>query len=456
MQLPPVIFKILDTLERGGEEAYLVGGSVRDMLCGQTPKDFDLTTSATPARMKEIFAGRRLLETGLSHGTLTLVEDGLAVEITTYRVDGGYSDGRHPDAVAFSRRLEEDLARRDFTINAMAWHPDRGLIDPFGGREDLRRGIIRSVGEPERRFMEDGLRILRGARFASRFGFRVEEQTAAAMHSLRSRLSLVAAERLLPEVTGLLCGRAATKVLLQFAPVLFAVLPELEPMYVCPQQTVYHQYDVWEHTAVAVGAAPPEPALRLTMLLHDAGKPACRVRREGVDHFKGHAALSARMAEGILSRLACDSRTKRLIITLVGAHDLRPEPTVASLRRLLFRYGEGTVRRLFACQRADAAGKAERYRLQQWAEVDRLEEILEQVIAQNLCCSLRDMAVKGDDLIAAGVPAGPEVGRLLSSLLSDMIAQNLPNQREALLQHLQKLRKDRDATAGCAIEKSNV
>ena len=448
MRLPRTVLYALERLEQSGEEAFVVGGSVRDMLCGRSPEDFDLTTSATPDRMKEIFAGCRLLETGRRHGTLTLVQDGYAIEITTYRIDGGYSDGRHPDAVSFSRCLEEDLARRDFTINAMAWHPVRGLVDPFGGREDLDRGLIRAVGDPDRRFTEDGLRILRGMRFSSRLGFAVEARTAAAMLRLRGRLSMVAAERIFSELKGLLCGRDAAGVLLRFAPVLFAVLPELEPMSGCPQKTVYHKYDVWEHTAVAVGAAPPDPAMRLTMLLHDAGKPACRVRREGVDHFKGHAARSAQMAEEILTRLACDSRTKRLAVRLIGAHDLRPEPTVSEVRRLLSGFGEGTLRLLFACQRADAAGKSDQYRLTQWEELDRLEGILDEVVSQNLCCTVGGMAVKGDDLLAAGVPAGPEVGRLLSRLLSDMIRLNLPNQREVLLTHLQNLLCSGNGMAG--------
>lgn len=456
MRLPPMVLEILETLERSGEEAFVVGGSVRDMLCGREPKDFDLTTSATPDRMKKIFAGRRLLETGLRHGTLTLVQDGRAVEITTYRVDGGYSDGRHPDAVVFSRRLEEDLARRDFTVNAMAWHPARGLVDPFGGRSDLERGLLRAVGDPSRRFTEDGLRILRGLRFASRFGFTVEGDTASAMLRLRQRLTLVAGERIFSELTGLLCGREATRVLLEFAPVVFAVLPELAPMYGCPQKTVYHQYNVWEHTAVAVGAVPDVPALRLTMLLHDAGKPACRVRREGADHFKGHAARSAKLAEEILTRLACDGRTKRLVVTLIGAHDLRPAPTLSEVRRLVSRFGAGTVRLLFICQRADAAGKSDRYRPRQWAEIDRLEKILDEVEAEGLCCTVDGMAVDGNDLLAAGVPAGPKVGRMLSRLLEVMIGQNLPNRKDVLLSALQRLLEEENATGGCSAEKQNI
>ena len=274
MRLPEHAAHAIRRLERAGFEAWAVGGCVRDSLRGVESHDWDLCTSASPAQMQAVFADARVLTTGLRHGTLTVLTDGGPLEITTYRTEGGYSDGRHPDGVRFVTDIREDLARRDFTVGAMAWHPERGLCDPFGGQTDLKNGVLRAVGDADTRFQEDALRILRGLRFASKLGFAIEPETAAAMRRQVHRLDCIAAERIREELTGLLCGRYVQRTLMAYADLITSALPELAPMQGCQQQNPHHLYDVWEHTLHAMEKVKPEPELRLTMLLHDIGKEA--------------------------------------------------------------------------------------------------------------------------------------------------------------------------------------
>ena len=276
MQLPEHAAHAIRRLERAGFEAWAVGGCVRDSLRGVEPHDWDLCTSASPAQMQAVFADARVLTTGLRHGTLTVLTDGGPLEITTYRTEGGYSDGRHPDGVRFVTDIREDLARRDFTVGAMAWHPERGLCDPFGGQTDLKNGVLRAVGDADTRFQEDALRILRGLRFASKLGFAIEPETAAAMRRQVHRLDCIAAERIREELTGLLCGRYVQRTLMAYADLITSALPELAPMQGCQQQNPHHLYDVWEHTVRAVGQVPAEPVLRWAMLCTTAASPPAR------------------------------------------------------------------------------------------------------------------------------------------------------------------------------------
>lgn len=293
MRLPEHAARAVAALEAAGYQTWAVGGCVRDSLRGAAPHDWDLCTAARPDQMQAVFAGERVLETGLRHGTLTLLTEGGPIEITTFRTDGGYSDGRHPDGVRFVGSVEDDLARRDFTIGAMAWHPQRGLCDPYGGLDDLQEGILRAVGDPDARFAEDALRILRGIRFASRLGFAVERETAAAMRRQAARLNGIAAERVRGELTGLLCGRFVHRALRMFADLIGVVLPELTPMFGCAQRNPHHLYDVWEHSIRAAAQVPADPVLRWAALLHDCGKPACKtVDEQGIGHFYGHPAVS--------------------------------------------------------------------------------------------------------------------------------------------------------------------
>ena len=292
--LPAQVNTALARLHDAGYEAYIVGGCVRDRIMGREPKDYDITTSALPEQTAAVFAGERIIETGMKHGTVTVLLDGEPLEITTFRIDGTYSDSRHPDAVTFTPSLREDLARRDFTMNAMAYSSETGLVDPFGGQADIAAKYIRCVGDPDLRFREDALRILRALRFSSVLGFPIEPETDGAARYLCLLLKKISAERVFSELKQLLCGPDVRRVLLDYAGVLGAVLPEILPMQGFDQRNPHHCYDILEHTAAAVEAMPPEPALRLAALLHDVGKPECFFTDEdGVGHFYGHPKAGA-------------------------------------------------------------------------------------------------------------------------------------------------------------------
>ena len=354
------------------------------------------------------------------------------VEVTTYRRDGAYSDCRRPDSVEFTASLEEDLARRDFTVNAMALDLRGALADPFGGGEDLKRGLLRAVGEPEKRFGEDALRILRGLRFAARLGFSIEAGTDRALRACAPLLERIAPERVREELTGILCGPYAEKVLVSYPDVLGVVLPEIAPSVGFDQRSVYHCYDVWEHTARAVGAAPSAPVLRWTMLLHDLGKPdTFFLDGEGRGHFYGHWRKSAEYAGAILDRLRFDRRSRDLILTLVERHDCELPLSEKSVRKNLARYGEEAVRALLAVKRADNLAQAPEYRDRQ-VLIGQWEDLLNLVLQEGACFSLRQLAVRGGDLTALGL-RGPAVGRVLQALLDQVLDGKLPNDREILL-----------------------
>jgi tRNA nucleotidyltransferase (CCA-adding enzyme) len=430
--IPEHVKTILSRLEAAGHEAYCVGGAVRDRLLGRAPGDWDVTTSALPEEVSALFAPHAL-PTGLRHGTVTVKPEGVpGVEVTTYRRDGAYSDCRRPDSVEFTASLEEDLARRDFTVNAMALDLRGALADPFGGGEDLKRGLLRAVGEPEKRFGEDALRILRGLRFAARLGFSIEAGTDRALRACAPLLERIAPERVREELTGILCGPYAEKVLVSYPDVLGVVLPEIAPSVGFDQRSVYHCYDVWEHTARAVGAAPSAPVLRWTMLLHDLGKPdTFFLDGEGRGHFYGHWRKSAEYAGAILDRLRFDRRSRDLILTLVERHDCELPLSEKSVRKNLARYGEEAVRALLAVKRADNLAQAPEYRDRQ-VLIGQWEDLLNLVLQEGACFSLRQLAVRGGDLTALGL-RGPAVGRVLQALLDQVLDGKLPNDREILL-----------------------
>ena len=431
IRLPAHAARAIEQLEGAGFETWAVGGCVRDSLRGAAPHDWDLCTAARPEQMKAVFAGERVLETGLKHGTLTLLTDGGPLEITTFRADGGYSDGRHPDAVRFVGSVEDDLARRDFTVGAMAWHPARGLCDPYGGLDDLQDGILRAVGDPDARFTEDGLRILRAVRFASQLGFAVEPQTAAAMRRQLGRLDCVAAERVREELTRMLCGRFVQRALLSYRDVLAAVLPELVPMFDCAQQNPHHLYDVWEHSVRAVGQVPAVPALRWAMLLHDCGKPACKtIDEKGVGHFYGHPKVSREIAERIVQRLRFSGAESARILLLVEQHDRPLGENDKLVRRRLSQIGEARFRDLLAIKKGDAVGQGTHPEDVAW--LYGMEQCLDRVLAADACFSLRQLAVNGDDMLALGL-SGPAVGAMLHDLLRAVIDEQADNTRGALL-----------------------
>ena len=431
---------ILRALNGAGYEAYLVGGCVRDLLRGVEPHDWDICTSARPEETETCFAGHRIIETGLKHGTVTVLEGGEPYEITTYRTEGPYSDSRRPDYVEFVSSLEADLARRDFTMNAIALGVDGGLRDPFGGAGDIQAGRIRCVGEPAHRFREDGLRVMRALRFGAVFGYEIEERTARAVHGSRAVLRHVAAERVHTELSKLLTGQNAGAILRQYPDVLCVFWPELEPLVTLEQHNPWHCWGGWEHTIHTVEAAPADLVLRLTMLLHDAGKPGCKSTDEnGVDHFYGHPAAGAGLADQLLRTLKFDNRTRERVVTLVEHHDIQLPPRSQAIRRWLSRLGTETFFQLLEVKRADSMGQDPVLAQARLAQLEGIRAKAEEIVSQGQCLRLRDLAVNGRDVIAAGIAPGPEVGRVLNCLLEEVLSGTLPNRRDALLSRLPSL-----------------
>jgi len=431
MEIPESVQSVLRTLESSGYEAWCVGGCVRDLLLERTPDDYDVTTSALPEETLPLFGGR-VVPTGLRHGTVTVRTDGGPVEVTTFRCDGAYLDHRRPASVSFTRSLTEDLRRRDFTVNAMAMDLRGTLRDPFGGQCDLEAKLLRCVGEPDLRLTEDALRILRGLRFAAVLGFRMEPDTAAALHRHRKLLRDIAAERIRMELVKLLCGTGAAEVLREYPDVVGVFWPELLPLVGFDQRNRHHCYDIWEHTLSSLESVPPDPVLRLTMLLHDIGKQSSfTVDENGIGHFYGHGAFSRRMADEMLCRLKFDTKTRQTVVLLVEWHDRYIKPTDEGVRRGLMALGEENLRRLIAVKRADNLAQAPEFRGIQ-KELTQAERILENLLKRNACFSLGQMAVDGRDLTAMGL-SGPEVGRVLQALLEQVVRGELPNERDALL-----------------------
>ena len=438
LPLSPGAAKALALLQAAGYEAWIVGGCVRDALLGLPPKDYDLTTSALPEETQRVFAAYPRIETGLRHGTVTVLLEGEPLEITTYRVDGVYSDARHPDGVTFTRSLRQDAARRDFTINAMAYAPGQGLQDFFGGQADLAQGTIRAVGRAETRFHEDALRILRALRFASVLDFTLEGETARAARACAPLLAAVSAERVSGELGKLLCGKAAGRVLRDYPDVLGGVLPEILPMVGLDHRNPHHCYDVWPHTTVAVDHVPPELPLRLAMLLHDIGKPdTFSLGEDGQGHFYGHPRRSVELAEGILSRLRFPRRTRERVLTLVRYHDAVLEESPQRVRRWLNKLGPEVFFDLLAIQGGDAAAQAPAY-CTRLDHLRRLETLARQVLDQAPCLTVRDLAVGGEDLLALGY-RGPAIGRALRALLDQVLSETVSNEKNALLQRLAQM-----------------
>ena len=430
MKLPQEIRNCIDRLEAAGFSAYAVGGCVRDALLGIEPHDYDLCTSASPEQLQQVFSDHKLVLAGTKHGTVGVITNGGVVEITTYRTEGSYSDARHPDWVAFVDKIEPDLARRDFTVNAMAYSPTRGFADPFGGREDLKNGILRCVGEPTARFREDALRILRGVRFAARFDLDVEAHTAQAMEELADLLDELARERVFDELCKLIL-LADAEDLLRFAPVIIRAIPELRPAVGFCQFSPHHAYDVYTHTAHVVEAVPKTLALRWAALLHDVGKIPTFTRDEsGRGHFYGHAQQSAAMAERILRRLKAPNALREQVVLLISQHMTPLTAERKLLRRRVSRYGMDTVRQLLALQRADFSSKGV---TGDCADFDEITAVLDVLEAEAACLNLKDLAVDGNDLMALGF-RGKAIGSTLNRLLELVLDEQLPNERAALLE----------------------
>ena len=445
MNIPQGPNEILDRLTAAGFQAYAVGGCVRDSLLGTVPGDWDICTSALPEETEACFSDLRVVETGLKHGTVTVIFQGVPYEITTFRSDGNYLDHRRPQQVNFVRTLKEDLLRRDFTINAMAVGLDGEIQDPFGGRQDLTDGIIRCVGDPDTRFTEDALRILRGLRFASRLGFSIAPETAAAMERNKNLLSYVSGERIYKELTGILIGTYAQSVLEQYGGVLAAVLPEIQPSMGFLQHNPFHNRDVWQHTLEALGKSRPDPIVRWALLLHDLGKPDCfTLDDRGIGHFYGHPQRSMELAEQILDRFHGDKKNRDTICLLVRDHDREAPATIKNARRWIARYGRDNVRLLLEVKRCDCLAHVDtpktRARYNNLMEMTRL---IQECLETEQCFSVRDLPVKGGDVMALGVPAGPQVGRILEGLLDDVLDGTCPPERETLLERLKQVINER-------------
>ena len=444
MILPAAVSDLLIRLKSAGYSAYVVGGCVRDSLLGLFPHDWDICTSALPEQMQAVFSGLHTVETGLKHGTLTVIVDHVPYEVTTFRVDGTYTDHRHPDSVSFVDNIKEDLARRDFTVNAMAWSSVTGLTDPFGGQDDLLAGIIRSVGDPEKRFEEDALRILRALRFASVYDFVIDPATDCALRRMAPDLKRVAAERIRTELLKLLCGKACGRVLRGYPEVLAQILPDLQPMFGYDQRNHHHSWDLWEHTVLTVENVPPDPVLRLAMLLHDTGKPSvCVIDEKGEGHYIGHQQASADIALRAAKSLRLDNAFRNRLVRLVRYHDVRLRTWSGEINtdrtfllRLLNRFGEQDLRALFLIHCADRTATGYSSPGREQARLEKRMDALDSLLAEQPCFTLKDLAVNGHDLQAAGIK-GKAIGGALDSLLEAVMDGKVENEKKALLRYLQ-------------------
>jgi len=436
MMLPEYVSFCLEALENAGFPAYCVGGCVRDHLLGLIPNDYDICTAALPEQTEAVFAGHPLVLAGKKHGTVGVIFGKDVVEITTFRTEGAYLDNRHPEWVEFVPSVEEDLARRDFTVNAMAWSPKRGFADPFGGQKDLEQQILRAVGDPAERFREDSLRILRGLRFAVRFGLTIEETTWDAMVSEKHLMDNLARERVFIELCGLLPLVKAEDIL-TFAPVLSAVIPELEPMIGFDQRSPHHAYDLLTHVAHVVEGVPGDLTLRWAAFLHDVGKvPTFTQDATGRGHFYGHAQVGAEMADTILRRLKAPTALREQAVLLIEKHMTKLEPEKKVLRRWLGRLGEETIDQLLLLQEADMGSKGTG-KPEEMAQFSRIRGVLEEIKAENTCLSLKDLAVNGHDLTALGF-RGKAIGQMLNHLLELVLDEKLPNEKGALLTYVKQ------------------
>lgn len=435
IKMPEQAEDILKTLQDAGYEAYAVGGCVRDALLGREPHDWDIATSARPEEVKELF--RRTIDTGLKHGTVTVMYGRDGYEITTFRIDGVYEDGRHPKGVTFTPSLEEDLKRRDFTINAMAYDGRGGLIDLFGGKDDLERGVICAVGDPVQRFSEDALRIMRAFRFSAQLGYGIEQSTLDAASMLAQNLKKVSAERIRTELEKILVSGSPEVIADIFrAGITKVILPEFDVCMETPQNTPYHCFTVGEHLIKSMESVRDDRILRLTMLLHDIGKPACRTTDEkGIDHFYYHADKSAETAETILRRLKYDNATVAQVVELVRWHDRQFRMTEPAIRKKVSQLGTELFPLLLEVKRADIAAQSGYQREEKMEQVARISEMYDRIIRQGHCLCLRDLAVNGKDLIKCGFESGREIGAALDRMLTDVINTPQHNTKEYLLAH---------------------
>ena len=442
--IPRDVQGIIDKLESHGHSAYIVGGCVRDAIMGRTPHDYDICTSALPDEVLSIFSDRKVIETGLKHGTVTVQGDEDYYEVTTYRVDGEYTDGRHPDEVRFVSDVVEDLSRRDFTINAMAYNKRTGLMDPFHGFDDIKRGLIRCVGNPVNRFSEDALRIMRAVRFAATCGFTIHQDTHEAMLSLRHLLAQVSEERKTSEFCKMLIC-ANVDLLMSYRDVFATFIPELQKTFDFEQNNPHHIYDVYEHIVHSVVEAPQDLHIRLALMFHDIAKPLTYTEDEaGVGHFYGHASEGAEMSKEIMKRMRMDNDTIAIVSELIASHDMATSTSLKTIRRMISKLGENQARRLIAVMRADKLAQSENADTFKNLEVlDIMESNIDVVKANDECFTLKNLAINGHDLIGLGVKDGKLIGRTLNYLLDVVLAEPEKNAKDILvalaLEYIQRI-----------------
>ena len=423
----------MEKLEDAGFEAYLVGGSLRDILMGREVHDFDITSSAKPEEVMEVFSDFKVIPTGLKHGTVTVLVEDEPLEITTFRSESGYSDGRHPDSVSFAKSVEDDLGRRDFTMNAMACRINGELFDLFGGQKDIADKLVRTVGSAKERFSEDGLRILRAIRFAAVLGFEVEAGTKDAIHQMGYMIEKVSEERIVSEFNKIMLSEKPSTYLREYKDIICIFIPELEACIGFDQKNHHHVYDVFEHTLRVVDNMPPKLSLRLAALFHDISKPICfEIGSDGEGHFYGHASKSSEMAENILRRLKYDNVTITDVCQLVKYHDHQIENSDKIIKRMLRRLGEKGFFDILDLKRADNLGQSEEFRYRQDI-LQELENSARRILDEKACFSIKDMAINGSDLIKLGMVQGPEIGEVLEMLLDRVISGEIKNDRQELI-----------------------
>ena len=441
--LPKNVKLIIDILNKNNFEAFIVGGCVRDSIIGLTPHDWDICTNAKPEEIKKCFANFNTFDSGIKHGTISIVIDSEVYEVTTYRIDGTYSDNRRPDSVTFTSDIANDLARRDFTINAMAYNEQCGLIDPYGGRNDLSDKIIRCVGHPDFRFNEDALRIIRALRFASVYDFVIENETSKSICKNADLLKNIAVERISVEFNKLLCGNGAEEILNNYRDVIAVFIPEIKPMFDYSQHTKHHNRDLWRHTTYSVKSIDKMPLLRMSMLLHDIGKPkACKRDEDGTCHFKGHPKYSAEMAEIILRRLKYPTDFIETCVTLIKYHDVRFCGSKRQLRHVMSAIGDKNVELLLKIQRADIMAQSDYKHKEKLEKLDLACEVYEKILADKDCFTLKQLKINGNDIKKLGVTEGVKIGKILKMLLSLVIEDKLENKKSALLNKAEEIRDE--------------
>ncbi len=440
IHIPEYARTAMKELDKNGFASFVVGGCVRDSIMGKTANDWDMTTSALPEETLEVFKNYRTIPTGIKHGTVTVLIDKQPLEITTFRIDGEYTDNRRPDSVNFTRNIENDLSRRDFTVNAMAYSEKDGLVDLFGGMEDIENKIIRCVGNPDKRFQEDALRIMRAIRFSSVLGFKIEKETAESIRRNKYLLKNIAAERIRVELEKLLLGDDAERILLEFSDVIFEIIPELGETYGVMQNSPYHIYDVWHHIVKSVAASEKDKYVRLTMLLHDIGKPQMKTTDEkGIDHFKGHASVSADMAFEILKRLRYDKKTISVVTKLVFHHDDRLYNAPHNVKKHASKFGFEFLYLLDKVSRADILAQNPEIP-DRFSGCDNYIKLLKKVEDEEACLKISDLKVNGNDLISLGYQ-GKEIGEALEKLLDKVIRNEVQNSKEDLIKFLAEEKK---------------